>query len=217
MGNVLSNKKELKLRLLFIAGMIRWIREGNPFGLERVESRIDETCRLLYDETLGGYWKDVADNDSNVAITNTLRIICECRINEVFDRMRREAKCPLRKEYVDDNIKMEAITALESIKFALSETERKVDFEPGDFCWTFNAFREFCRAHYQVGNTRFGRGKYCGQLTFYHEVDYRLDDIIDNKDLEPHELELLLYLTAKRILKASIGANDTNDCMDCHE
>lgn len=209
--------RKKKLRLLFIAAMIRWIREGNPFGLERVESRIDETCRLLYNEALGGYWKEVADHDSNIAITNTLRIICECRINEVYDRMRREAKCPLWKEYVDNNIKKEAITAFEIIRLALAETERKDGFEPGDFCWSFNAFGEFCRGHYQIGDFRFGRGKYCGQLTFYHEVDYRLDDIMDNKELEPHELELLLYLTAKRILKASMGANDTNDCMDCHE
>lgn len=209
--------RKKKLRLLFIAAMIRWIREGNPFGLERVESRIDETCRLLYDEALGGYWKEVADHDSNIAITNTLRIICECRINNVYDRMRREAKCPLWKEYVDNNIKKEAIAAFEIVRLALAETERKDGFEPGDFYWSFEAFSEFCRAHYQVGNTRFGRGKYCGQLTFYHEVDYRLDDIIDNKDLEPHELELLLYLTAKRILKAAMGANDSNDCMDSHE
>lgn len=216
MGNVLSDKKELKLRLLFIAGMIRWIREGNPFGLERVECRIDETCRLLYDETHGGYWKEVTDHDSNVAITNTLRIICECRINEVFDRLKRAAKCPLWKDHIDSHIKMETITALESIKLALAETERQDGFEPGDYCWSFDTFSEFCRAHFQIGNIKFGRGKYCGQLTFYHEVDYRLDDIIDNKELEPHELELLLYLTAKRILKASMGANDTNDCMDCH-
>ena len=207
----------MKLRLLFIAGMIRWIREGNPFGLERVESRIDETCRLLYDEALGGYWEEVAYNDSNVAITNTLRIICECRVNEVLDMLRRAVKCPLWKEHIDDRIKMETITALESVKLALAETERKDGFESGDYCWSFNAFSEFCRAHYQVGNTRFGRGKYCGQLTFYHEVDYRLDDIMDKEELEPHELELLLYLTAKRILKVSMDAKNSSDCKDCHE
>lgn len=216
MTDGMDNKMK-KLRLLFISGMIRWIKEGNPFGLERVEYRIDETCRRLYDEALAGYWQEVASHDSNVAITNTLRIICECRINEVSDRMRRAAKCPLWKEFIDDRIKLEAFTALESVKLALAETERKDGFEPGDFCWSFDAFSEFCRAHCQVGNTRFGHGKYWGQLTFYHEVDYRLDDIIDNRELEPHELELLLYLTAKRILKASMSANDTNDCMDCHE